>query len=114
MGDASVAASADDGATTAGAATGGASKAGGGHGGGGGGGDDSANKTELSRTVTVSGSVETTVITYTDGTSDTTTGAATSEDQARYGDAAAKADGDTKAADYLSTIPPGTLVDTEA
>ena len=42
-------------------------------GGGGGGGGGSASKTELSETVTISGSTMTTVITYTDGTTSTTT-----------------------------------------
>ena len=44
----------------------------GGHGGGGGG-DNSANKTEVSETVTVIGQIKKTTILYTDGTSETTT-----------------------------------------
>ncbi len=55
-----------------GASTGGGAPAGG-AGGGGGGGASGSEKTEVSRTVTVSGGVKTTVILYSDGTNDTET-----------------------------------------
>lgn len=115
MGDTAVAASADTDATQTASAGGAAKAGGGGHaGGGGGGGGGSSTKTELSETVTVAGSVKTTVITYTDGTSDTTTSVATSQDEQRYGHDATKAESDATVTNYLSSLPPGTLVDTEA
>ncbi|QJU60010.1 hypothetical protein HL653_21740 [Sphingomonas sp. AP4-R1] len=114
MGDASVAASGDSGAATGDA--GAAQAAGGAHGGGGGGGGRSAAKTELSRIVTVAGAIKTTVVTYTDGTSETSTGAANAEDKARYGhaDATDDADPQTKVGTYLAGIAPGSLVEGEA
>lgn len=67
-------ATANGSATTASAGgTAGAGHAGGGAPAGGGGGGGSSEKTELSRTVTVSGGIKTTVITYTDGTTETKT-----------------------------------------
>jgi len=76
--DATAAPSGTTGAPSGVAATGataGKGSGGGAHGGGGGGGSDSA-KTILSEAVTVTGSTETTVITYTDGTTSTETGTA--------------------------------------
>jgi hypothetical protein len=90
-------------------------KAGGGpRGGGGGGAGASAQKTERSRTVTVAGAIKTTTITYTDGTSETTTGSASTADEAKYGKQG-PADAQTSTvADYLSTIEPGSLFDQAA
>jgi hypothetical protein len=111
MGDASIAASGDSETAATGA---GGAQAAGGAGGGGGGAGGSASKTELSRTVTVSGQIKTTVIAYTDGTSETTTSAANAEDQTRYGRAGADAGEQAKVSDYLASIPPGSLVEAEA
>lgn len=115
MGDASVAASGESGSASSQTT---AVPAGGGQGGGGGaGGGGSASKTELSRIVTVAGAIKTTVITYTDGTSETSTSAASSEDKARYGHAAA-AEADTdpqaKVGAFLASVTPGSLMDAEA
>ncbi|WBO23055.1 hypothetical protein [Sphingomonas abietis] len=90
-----------------------------GGGGGGGGGGGSASKTELSRAVTISGATETTIITYTDGSTATTTTVASDADKIKYGKpAATDANGTTSAAtaaqDYLSTIEPGSLIDQQA
>lgn len=80
------------------------------HGGGGGGG--STSKTELSRTVTISDPIKTTVITYTDGTTKTSTSVATTSDDQRYAKPnAAQASQQDATQSYLSTIEPGSLVD---
>lgn len=113
--------------------SGGAAKAGGPPGGGGGGGGGSTEKTEQSRTVTISGGIKTTVITYTDGTKETKTSIAQDGDRDSKGktneasdkkdaaaagktdhsgkptnEAASKADDETAQA-YLSQIEPGSL-----
>ncbi|PZU10934.1 hypothetical protein [Sphingomonas sp.] len=111
MGDASVTASADTTSPTTASSTAGQASAGKGGGGGGGG---EASKTELSRTVTVAGTVKTTIITYTDGTSETTTSTASSADKSRYGKAAQSADRPTTPDTYLASIEPGSLMDTAA
>jgi len=134
-GTASAGASASSG-TAQGGKAGGAPPAGGGGGGGGG----SSEKTELSRTVTVSGGVKTTVITYTDGTTETKTQVdVTDKDSSAKGKVDDKADGkdktgaasaakdakktgasayddktDTTAQDYLAKIEPGSLFDAYA
>jgi hypothetical protein len=90
-------------------------KAGGGpRGGGGGGAGGGTQKTERSRTVTVAGAIKTTTITYTDGTSETTTGTASNADEAKYGKQGAADAQSGTAADYLSTIEPGSLFDQAA
>jgi hypothetical protein len=91
---------------------------GGGHGGGGAG-DSAANKTEVSETVTVIGQIKKTTILYTDGTSETTTKTLTNSvkdsqyvKNSVYGMMKAQAensDPQTKAANYLATISPGSL-----
>jgi hypothetical protein len=102
-----------------------AGDAGGGRGGGGG---ASTGRTEVSQTVTVSGDTKTTVITYSDGTTEIETATATTADQQKYdkkaagaGDgadarkgartAAAKSAADQRQAaqDYLAQMPAGTL-----
>ena len=91
-----------------------------GHGGGGhGGGDSSANKTEVSETVTVIGQIKKTTILYTDGTSDTTTTTLTnSAKDSKYLKSPVydlmKANAETndpqkKTSNYLATITPGSL-----
>lgn len=85
-------------ASSAQAAGGGGSKPAGGGGGGGGGG--SSAKVELSRVVTVTGALKTTVITYTDNSTATKTTVDTDP-------APKKADAGDGAAD----LPPGSLVD---
>jgi hypothetical protein len=92
----------------------------------GGGAGGSTAKTEVSETVTINGPLKTTVITYSDGSTQTTTTVATETDEQKYGkqqasqDAAATANAaDTSAASnagtntaamkYLSTLAPGTL-----
>ena len=90
----------------------------GGHGGGGGG-DNSANKTEVSETVTVIGQIKKTTILYTDGTSETTTKTLTnSVKDSQYAKNsvydmmkahAENSDPQTKASNYLATITPGSL-----
>lgn len=69
----------------------------------------SAVRTVLSETVTVAGSVKTTVITYSDGTSETSTTVATPEDILQYGTAAEQEAAQATAMKYLATIEPGTL-----
>lgn len=98
---------------------------------GGGGGGGSSEKTELSRVVTVSGGITTTVITYTDGTTETETSVATEEDiksSAAKSGKGGKSDpaADAKSAqageamadqtmqDYLSQIEPGSILETYA
>ncbi|MET0365316.1 MAG: hypothetical protein ABW169_11760 [Sphingobium sp.] len=108
-----------DGTATSGAsASGGAKGAGGARpaGGGGGGGGGSEEKTELSRTETVSGGVKTTVITYTDGTTETKTTYGATDTSPKAGSSSASAsDQDADAAqNYLSKIEPGTLFDAYA
>ncbi len=93
------------------------SSAGGGGGGGGG-------KTEVGESITVSGSIKTTTITYSDGTTLIETAEATDADERKYGkknveaavaeqtkDAAKQA---SKSKDYLAQTPPGTLFDIAA
>jgi hypothetical protein len=77
-------------------------------GGGGGGGGGSEEKTELSRTVIVAGGIKTTLIIYTDGTSETKTVAANGAPDSKPDTTAA--DG-AKAKDWLARIEPGTLID---
>ncbi|WP_343610943.1 hypothetical protein [Novosphingobium sp.] len=68
-----------------------------------------AARTVLNETVTVAGSVKTTVITYSDGTSETTTTVATPEDILQYGSTAEQEAAQATAMKYLATIEPGTL-----
>ncbi|WP_068080318.1 hypothetical protein [Novosphingobium rosa] len=77
--------------------------------GGGGGGGGSSTKTELSETTTISGSLKTTIITYTDGTTSTTKTAASAEDVQKYGTKAQQTATADTASKYLSTIQPGSL-----
>lgn len=77
----------------------------------GGGGGGSASKTELSETVTISGSTMTTVITYTDGTTSTTTTTATAADKAKYDKPEIHDKEQGAAAGYSSTIDKGALFD---
>ena len=96
---------------------GGQGKGGGPHGGGGG--DGSANKTELSETVTVTGKLKKTTILYTDGTSESTTKVLSdSAKDSKYVKspvydlmkASAETTGaDAKTRNYLSTLDPGSL-----
>jgi hypothetical protein len=86
--------------------------------GGGGGGrssatTDSAEKTELSRIETISGDIKTTTISYTDGTSETTTGPANGE-KSKKDQIAQPAAAEATAKTWLAKIVPGTLVDTLA
>lgn len=102
-------------------------------GGGAGGGSANSEKTEISRTVTVSGGIKTTVIVYSDGTSDTETSvdfsgqdskakpasAAPSDDKDHAAKAVAAEPGTAPQADldpsvkaYLSTIRSGSLFNT--
>ncbi|HEX7857395.1 MAG TPA: hypothetical protein VF503_27255 [Sphingobium sp.] len=129
-----------DGTTTASGGAGGAGKAGGPPGGGGGGGGGSTEKTEQSRTVTVAGGVKTTVITYTDGSTETQTAVDFSDADTSSAAKAKKADEPSKTDDaaragksgksggssetaasddkavqeYLSKIEPGSLFDAYA
>lgn len=97
------------------AASGGAGRAGG-HGGGGGG---TAEKTEVSRTETVSKGVKTIVILYDDGSSETQTSFTSDPDTKPSNDTgassaeAAQAYGQGADA-YLKTLDPGTLFDVKA
>lgn len=128
-------------AVSAGGAAAGAAKAGGAGANGGGGGSGESEKTEMSRSVTVSNGIKTTVITYTDGTSETETSVDlsdedTSKNKVDDGDDRSKS-GDTVKAkpeeksdpsvsdaygspgkdtvqDYLSKIEPGTLFEIHA
>jgi len=70
---------------------------------------ESAARTVLNETVTVAGSVKTTVITYSDGTSETTTTVATPEDILQYGSTAEQEAAQATAMRYLATIEAGTL-----
>ncbi|MFT3966008.1 MAG: hypothetical protein QM690_09020 [Sphingobium sp.] len=91
--------------------------AGGGGPAGGGGGGGSTEKTELSRTETVSGGIKTTTITYTDGTTETETSFVSEPDTKSAANAAKEdtASNDIRTAqDYLSKIEPGTLFDAYA
>ena len=97
---------------------GGGPHGGGGHGGGEGGGS-SANKTELSETVTVTGKLKKTTILYTDGTSESSTTVLTdSAKDSKYLKSPVydlmKASAETtgaadKTRNYLSTLDPGSL-----
>jgi hypothetical protein len=78
-------------------------------GGGGGGAGGSSEKTELSRTVLITGNIKTTTITYTDGTTETTTGPANGEKSTK--DNAATTSSDSVASNYLAQIEPGSLID---
>lgn len=81
-----------------------------GGGGGGGGAGGTSGKTEVSETVTITGPLKTTVITYSDGSTATTTTVATETDEQKYGkQQATQAAASTTAMKYLSTIAPGTL-----
>lgn len=70
---------------------------------------ESAARTVLNETVTVAGSVKTTVITYSDGTSETMTTVATPEDILQYGSTAEQEAAQATAMRYLATIEAGTL-----
>ncbi|TAN65055.1 MAG: suppressor protein [Magnetospirillum sp.] len=93
-------------------------------GGGGGGSDGSSSKSEVSRTSTTQGAVKTTVITYSDGTKETSTSTSTvsaSDDATKSSsDAlldllkASSASDTSSAADYLKTLLSGGLVDIKA
>ena len=90
-------------------------------GGGGGGGQASSNKTVLSETTTVVGSLQTTTKLYTDGTSETKTEAVSADALSTTYSKASVTDllkagatannGDAKAQAYLSSITPGSLFD---
>lgn len=102
-------ASADaSGAASVTAAAAGSARPAGGHDGGGGG----DTKTEVSRVETVVGGIMTTVITYSDGTTETQTSVTTDPDtgsaNAASGAKAGKSD-EQKAQDYLASLQPGTL-----
>ena len=94
-------------------------KGGGPHGGGGEGGGGSANKTELSETVTVTGQLKKTTILYTDGTTEsTTTVLGNSAKDSKYVKSPVydlmKASAETNGAadktrNYLATLDPGSL-----
>ena len=94
-------------------------KGGGPHGGGGEGGGGSANKTELSETVTVTGKLKKTTILYTDGTTEsTTTVLGKSAKDSKYVKSPVydlmKANAETNGAadktrNYLATLDPGSL-----
>jgi hypothetical protein len=94
-------------------------KGGGPHGGGGEGGGGSANKTELSETVTVTGKLKKTTILYTDGTTEsTTTVLGNSAKDSKYVKSPVydlmKANAETNGAadktrNYLATLDPGSL-----
>jgi hypothetical protein len=75
-------------------------------------------KTEVSRMVTVSGSIKTTMIAYSDGSSETeTTSATASDDQKHAQDQASTQsanDGEKLAMDYLSKAAPGTFINKDA
>lgn len=82
--------------------------------GGGGSGGGSTAKTELSRVVVVSGALETTTITYTDGATETETGSssgATSNDPSEAA-AASAASNKVGESGYTTKLDPGSLVDT--
>jgi hypothetical protein len=99
---------------------------------GGGGAGGTSEKTELSRVVTVSGGITTTIITYTDGTTETETSVATEEDikssatKSGKSDDAAKSKSDAEATakpgatsdpsvqDYLAQIEPGSILEAYA
>jgi hypothetical protein len=74
---------------------------------------DSSEKTELSRIETISGDIKTTTISYTDGTSETTTGPANGE-KSKKDQIAQPAAAEAMAKTWLAKIVPGTLVDTLA
>jgi hypothetical protein len=81
---------------------------------GGGGGGGASTKTEVSETVTITGPLKTTIITYSDGSTVTSTTVASQADEQKYGKQATQATAtststSTAAATYLSTLPPGTL-----
>jgi hypothetical protein len=90
------------------AAAAGTARPAGGHGGGGGG----DTKTEVSRVETVAGGIMTTVITYSDGSTETQTSVTTEPDtgstNATSGTKTGKSD-EQKAQDYLASLQPGTL-----
>lgn len=76
--------------------------------------DSTAIRTVLTETVTITGPLKTTVTTYTDGTSETTTTVATPQDALTYGQqssdaTAANTAANTIAMQYLATIEAGTL-----
>ncbi len=73
---------------------------------GGGGGGGSTEKTELSRTVDIVGSIKTTTIKYTDGTSETKSAFTTDKSPKDK-----VADKDANAKSWLANIEPGSLVD---
>lgn len=83
-------------------------KGSGAHGGGSGG---AASKTEASRTVTVAGGMKTTTITYTDGSTETTTAIASSADDAKAAEAHPSAVEANATNAYAPQIAPGSLVD---
>ena len=95
------------GAPSVAASSQGGSSAGAAKGGGGGG----ASKTELSETVTISGSTMTTVITYTDGTTSTTTTTATDAEKAKYETPGTNGQAQDAKIEYAPTIDKGALFD---
>jgi hypothetical protein len=89
-------------------------------GGGGGGGGGGSSKTEIGESITVSGSIKTTTITYSDGTTLIETAEATDADKQKYGkknveavEAEANKQASTAKA-YLSQTKPGSLFDLAA
>lgn len=79
------------------------------HSSGGGGGGASA-KTEVSETVTVSGPLKTTIITYSDGSTATSTTVASPADEQKYGKSSSQSGAtDSIATQYLATLAPGSL-----
>lgn len=89
-------------------------------GGGGGGGGGGSSKTEIGESITVSGSIKTTTITYSDGTTLIETAEATQADQQKYGKKnveAVEAEANKQASTanaYLSQTKPGSLFDLAA
>ncbi len=73
-----------------------------------------SSKTELSDTVTITGSIKTTLITYTDNTTSTNTTTATASDKAKYDKSISANTGSEVAQKYLSAIEPGSLINLTA
>lgn len=69
-----------------------------------------AARSELSRLVTVSGAVRTTIITYSDGSTDMQTRTAPAADDRRYDRAGRRTGSGDVVRDYLASISPGTLI----
>jgi hypothetical protein len=79
------------------------------HGGGGG-----KSKTEVSEDVTIDGSVETTVITYSDNTTSTTTSTVDAADTPPTSNPVSARDAQAATKDYTQSIAPGLIVDSLA